>query len=573
MGVWHCVVAAALTAASSTSPRVYSPTWPSDPGMIQNREALVRQWRQKGPVAIQSMIGVACSGVGSAAKDKRSIPFLLRQDLDLVHAAEDELARQGVAAVAPLLAYLRTEGTSGCGHHPASALAASLNSHSHLLARVLCGLRDDAPGAARAYQSLAEALRPKDAKGALLQEGVLAALEEWKLRKDSCVPPQGLARVILSPTRPLAETGLTLLAIGGLGPGAASLSKELVALLDDPKPRSDRPDIVRVLGRLGEVGEHTLEGIRSLLKRAEPGEQKDLLDAIATLGPGAKPLLPALIALAQAEVDAFQGTKASGPPSRNDRILEDLSSLVPLLAALGAANAPDALPPLKKALEVVRFPSPSTRRMILGIGQLGPAARELAGELRQVLANERLNFDAREAAADALDCIGAPWSAKDAALLTPKEVEPCTLERIRPEGCGRRYTPLPGNPARVSPCLVIQCRYPRLTLGQVSTTGSVDRTSADTLVSWRAFQLRECYLRALEAEPALAGVSEVGLSLDEGAGVQSAKVTGTQSQDLNRCLEDRLRSWKFAPAQGIGPSKVDFTVTWEPSAIYDGSPE
>jgi HEAT repeat protein len=82
------------------------------------------------------------------------------------------------------------------------------------------------------------------------------------------------------------------------GPGDQTAARTLIALLADPGPVPDRPEILKVIGGLSDAAQdRAVAALASLLSRGDPAVIPDVLACLPMAGPRAKAALPALEAM------------------------------------------------------------------------------------------------------------------------------------------------------------------------------------------------------------------------------------------------------------------------------------
>ena len=82
------------------------------------------------------------------------------------------------------------------------------------------------------------------------------------------------------------------------GPGDATAARALIAMLADPGPVPDRPEILQVVSGLSDaVQDQAVAALAGLLSRGDPAVVPDVLACLPMAGPRAKAALPALEAM------------------------------------------------------------------------------------------------------------------------------------------------------------------------------------------------------------------------------------------------------------------------------------
>lgn len=97
----------------------------------------------------------------------------------------------------------------------------------------------------------------------------------------------------------------------------------------------------------------------------------------------------------------------------------------------------------------------------------------------------------------------------------------------------------------------------------VSTTADLSagpEEVVDKTVRRSIGQLKYCHEKALKEDPTVIGRLDIEAEVSEGR-VQSTKVGETPTEDLGRCVEEKVKRWRFPEdTEGRVTLKVDFTT-------------
>jgi hypothetical protein len=90
----------------------------------------------------------------------------------------------------------------------------------------------------------------------------------------------------------------------------------------------------------------------------------------------------------------------------------------------------------------------------------------------------------------------------------------------------------------------------RITIGELSTSGSLSNDDATRAVRGRTGLFRACYQRELQRNPSLAGFLTMTISVGADGAVASSKVDGADDlADVRACIASQIGRMKFAPAK------------------------
>jgi outer membrane biosynthesis protein TonB len=102
------------------------------------------------------------------------------------------------------------------------------------------------------------------------------------------------------------------------------------------------------------------------------------------------------------------------------------------------------------------------------------------------------------------------------------------------------------------------------TTGQTGT-GKIDKAGVSGVFSRRVGAIKHCYEVALKSNPNAKGKIQVRFTIGSGGRITGATVASNTTGDssIGNCIIEKLRSWKFPPAEG---GEVTFTHTFVLSA-------
>lgn len=408
----------------------------ADPAPPPNARATraAAEWRKLGARAMPAVMRAYCS-----------------RDWPVRHAAEQELRRQGLAAVEPLL---RFDGETCDG--------------SRLAGEVLCRVSPLDDGALRALLSrlapLVAAPKKRAAVAPLwsMLTSMYPAINEphppracpnrdqvARASLDVLLTPDAVARVAPANRLPFALIFPALLSAHRTSRGA--FVPMLARWLDERSEASQV--VVQAVAATGPDGAPAVPALRAYLvrelDRAQQPTTRDYVSAslsnvakaAAAVGNEARPMLGelrgALAATAGRMCDWNRsdeaGTILEAIGTLDGSAWESVRATVETAWQRGA-NCAEA-----SGLDLGGNPGVWGReRLMDGVGVFGPAAASFQALLRPVLADTRASFETRGRAARALRKIGARLVARDGAQAKLLEARVARLERERPAAVWQR---------------------------------------------------------------------------------------------------------------------------------------
>ena len=107
---------------------------------------------------------------------------------------------------------------------------------------------------------------------------------------------------------------------------------------------------------------------------------------------------------------------------------------------------------------------------------------------------------------------------------------------------------------------------PKIHAGKVIVRGSISKQEIQRVFRQHHKQVRTCYQRALQRDPALAGRVVVQLTIDEHGRVTVAKIKSSQLGDeaVERCVLRIVRQLRFAVPAGGGEVVVNYPFVFKP---------
>lgn len=109
-------------------------------------------------------------------------------------------------------------------------------------------------------------------------------------------------------------------------------------------------------------------------------------------------------------------------------------------------------------------------------------------------------------------------------------------------------------------------KAPKLRVGKPVVMGSLDKSIIERVIRRHRNQVRSCYERALQKDPALKGKIVVKLAIDGSGRVVSASATDAStlpSEAVRACLVQKVKTWRF-PAGGDGMVVVTYPFVFSP---------
>lgn len=97
--------------------------------------------------------------------------------------------------------------------------------------------------------------------------------------------------------------------------------------------------------------------------------------------------------------------------------------------------------------------------------------------------------------------------------------------------------------------------------------GALTKEEIGSVIKWHSAEVRDCFDRAVHLSPSLAGRIEAAWTIDcAGAVTKLSIAESTLPKDVNECVLQNVKSWRFPAPKGGGVATVTFPWVLKPSA-------
>ncbi len=94
-------------------------------------------------------------------------------------------------------------------------------------------------------------------------------------------------------------------------------------------------------------------------------------------------------------------------------------------------------------------------------------------------------------------------------------------------------------------------------------TANLSEMALKNLIQQLIGKIEACYQHALQKNPALKGEIVLKITTDGAGQVTDAEITGFADEDLNACIREKVKGWRFPPSNDGKPGRVEYSLVFE----------